>query len=246
VQEWLAAGVRRTIGVPFLTIQHQAELFKTSRTRFGAVVAERDSAVRAAMLVDELREENDRLRELLSVAPRIRVAHVAAEVLHQSSPSDGLTLLLSAGTAQGVRSLAPVLAPSGLLGVVRSVDANRAIAVIWPHPDFRASAMSLDGTVFGIVAPRGSAGPTTTLMQLSGVPYGLLVQPGTRLYTAGFGGVYPRGIPLGEVMGVADETEGLSRTYLVRPSAHPASVSHVIILTGPATDLTDVFRDTLE
>lgn len=240
VQTVLASGTRNTILAPLLEIQHQAERFRTSRARFAAVVAARDSAALAAMEFGAVREENDRLRELLDLGPRLPTRYVTAEVLHQSSPVDGLTLLLSAGAADGVRPMAPVLAPSGLLGVVRTVDSNRSVAVIWQHPDFRASAMTLEGTVFGIVAPAGTGG-VEPLLELIGVPFGQRVPNGTRLFTAGFGGVYPRGVPLGEVTGVADEIEGLSRTYWVRPAVHPSAVSHVIILTGQALDLTDVF-----
>jgi rod shape-determining protein MreC len=243
IQDRAAAAVRSTVLAPFLWLQQQAELFRTSRARFAAVVAERDLAARTALLVDALREENARLRELLDLRARLPVRHVAAEVLHQSLPTDGLTLLLAAGADQGVQRLAPVLAPAGLLGVVRSVEATRSIAIIWPHPDFRAAAMTLDGSVFGMVAAHGSDGPNTALMELSGVPYRDLVPPGTQLYTAGFGGVYPRGIPIGRVMAIAEEQEGWARTYVVRPAVHPASVSHVIILTQPAVDLTDTFRD---
>ena len=243
LQEQAASAVRSTVLAPFLWLQHQAELFRTSRTRFAAVVAERDSAARSAMLVDALREENMRLRELLDLRARLPVRHVAAEGLHQSLPTDGLTLLLAAGARDGVRPMAPVLTPGGLLGVVQSVDAERSVAMIWPHPDFRAGAMTLDGSIFGIVAPHGSDGPNTALMELSGVPYRDLVAPGTQLYTAGFGGVYPRGIPLGQVMAVAEEQEGWARTYVVRPAVHPAAVSHVIILTQPTVDLTETFRE---
>lgn len=243
-QSSVAAGVRSTVLAPFLWLQEQAELLRTSRSRFATVVAQRDSAAQAVLLVDALREENDRLRELLALGDRLGVRHVAAEVLHQSMPTDGLTLLLSAGTADGVRPMAPVLAPAGLLGMIGTADATRSVAVIWPNPDFRAAAMTIDGSVYGIVQPAGSQGPNTALLELTGVPYRDVVPPGTRLYTAGFGGVYPRGIPLGEVIAVADEQEGWARTYLVRPAVHPAAVSHVIILIQPALDLTGALGET--
>ena len=43
------------------------------------------------------------------------------------------------------------------------------------------------------------------------------------------------------MVAVATEVEGIERTYLVQPAVQPAAVSHVIILTGSAIDLSDAF-----
>ncbi len=239
-REWgfaVASGFRSTLLAPFLALETQAQLFKTSRARFATVVSERDSLALAADSVAPLRSENAQLRAVLGLREHTAGWHVAAEVLHQASAADGLVLTLSAGRAQGVRPLAPVLAPDGLLGVVTCVDQRTSVATVWANAEFRASAMTLDGSVFGIVAPFGTEGPNQMLMELSGVPYRERVPDGTMVYTSGLGGVYPRGIPLGTVMQVGVEGEGWSRTYLVRPLVHPASVSHVIILRGEGADV---------
>jgi len=241
IQTRVASAVRGSLLAPLLAVQRQAELFKTSRARSAALVTQRDDAARSALDIESVREENLRLRRLLGLHERLSVPHVSAEVLHQSSPVDGLTLLLAAGSDAGVRPMSPILTPDGLLGVVRSVDRDHAVAVIWPHPDFRAGAMTEDGEAFGIVAPSNAGGRGRLLLELHGVPYLKVLQPGTRLYTAGFGEVYPRGIPIGRVLAIADETVGLARSYLVEPAAHPASVAHVIILLRPRGDLADAF-----
>jgi rod shape-determining protein MreC len=83
------------------------------------------------------------------------------------------------------------------------------------------------------------------LMELRGVAYGDLVDPGTVVYTSGLGGtggVYPRGVPIGTVMAVSEEREGWSRTYVVRPAVHPASLTHVVVLTGTAPDVGGAFN----
>lgn len=237
----IASGIRGSLLAPLLALEHQAELTKTSRARFAAVVAERDSAALLNGAVGALLDENQRLRTTLGLSGRLPVRHVTAEVLHQALPTDGFTLLLSAGRAQGVQPLAPVIAPAGLLGVVMSVEARTSVAITWAHPDFRASAMTLDDAVFGVVAPAESDGPNSMLMQLHGVPYRENVPSGAPVFTSGLGGVYPRSIPLGRVLAVADEGEGWTRTYLVRPAVHPASVSHVIILTSPAPSLAPAY-----
>lgn len=238
-------NLRGTLLRPLLALQGWAESVRTTRQRFARVVAERDSAAVAATLADALREENAQLRAVLGLSQRVPVRHVAAEVLHQALPTDGYTLLVSAGSRQGVRVLAPVIAPGGLIGVVRSVGANTSVVVAWAHPDFRASAMTADGMVFGIAAPYGGTEPGTLLLELRGVPYREQLIPGTRVYTSGLatgeGGIYPRGIPIGTILSVGGELAGWARTYVVLPAVHPASISHVIVLLDTRAALTDVF-----
>ena len=241
----VASALRRTLLAPFITLQQETESIRATRAQFRRVVAERDSAMVNATLVEALREENAQLRAVLGLSQRIPVRHVPAEVLHQTLPTDGYTLLLSAGSNQGVKPLAPVIAAGGLVGVVRSVSPSTSIVVAWPHPDFRASAMTGDGSVFGIVAPYSESGPTDELLELRGVPYREHLAAGTRVYTSGLatgeGGIYPRGIPIGTILSVAQELPGWARTYLVLPAVHPASVSHVVVLLETRADLTNVF-----
>lgn len=228
----IAKGLRQTVLAPLLALQEQFEQFRTSRARLEAVVAQRDSAALAATFLPELRSENARLRSLLGLGARLETGYVPAEVLHQAEPTDALTLVVSAGKKQGVRPLSGVVSPEGLVGIVSAVDAQTSIVVTWAHPEFRASAMAADGSVYGIVAPHGTEGPGVWLLELRGVPYRQLVPGGTMILTSGLGGVLPRGIPLGSVVGVIGEAEGWERTYLVRPAVQPAAVSHVMILAS--------------
>ena len=236
----IARGLRATVLAPLLYLQQQSEELRTSRARYDQVVAQRDSTALAAGFVPELRNENARLRGLLSLGQRLGGGFVAAEVLHQPEPTNPLTLVLSAGKHQGVQPLAAVVSPEGLLGLVSAVDPNSSVAVTWAYPEFRASAMSEDGSVYGIVAPHGTEGPGVWLLELRGIAYRQLIPDGTSIVTSGLGGVLPRGIPIGTVIGLASEAEGWERTYLVRPAVHPAAVTHVMILTGQAARAGDL------
>ena len=235
VQEAVAAGVRRTLLAPFLQVERQTSRLRAAYGESEAFLAERDSAALRAIRVEGLAEENRRLRELLALRTRLPDAGVSAVVLRQATPTRGLTVLLSKGTKDGIRPLSPVLSPRGLLGVVRSVDPTTSVAVLWTHPDFRVSAMTPDGSVFGMVRPRGG-NPDTMTMLLEGVPYRDTIPAGTPLLTSGFGGVYPRGIPIGTVVAVLEEQAGVARSYVVRAAAHPASTNHVIVLVRPLSD----------
>lgn len=231
IRDPVARVLRQTVLAPLLSLQEQSQLLVASLSRYQSVIAQRDSATLAATFVPELRSENARLRGLLGLGQRLGTGYVAAEVLHQALPTDPLTLLVSSGRKQGVRPLSCVISPEGLLGLVSTVDDQTSVVVTWANPEFRASAMAADGSVYGIVAPHGTEGPGSWLLELRGVPYRQLVPDGTPILTSGLGGVFPRGIPIGTVVGLAREAEGWERTYLLRPAVHPAAVSHVMVLT---------------
>src|SRR2546421_10662949 len=227
-----ARTLRQSVLAPLLALQQQTERLSASLERYDAVVAQRDSAALAATFLTELRSENQRLRGLLGLGPRLGSGYVPAEVLHQAGPANALTFLIAAGRKQGVKPLSAVVSPEGLVGIVSSVDAQTSVVVSWAHPEFRASAMAADGSVYGIVAPHGTEGPRVWLLELQGVAYRQLVANGTAILTSGLGGVLPRGIPIGTVVGVAGEAEGWERTYVIRPAVHPAAGPHGMILTG--------------
>ena len=233
-------ALRQTILAPLLALQKTTETLETSRAHVDAITAERDSAMLAAAFLPELRNENARLRSLLGLGTRLATAYVPAEVLHQSGPTDPLTFLVSAGRRQGVKPLDAVVSPEGLVGVVSAVDDRTSVVATWAHPEFRAAAMAVDGSVYGIVAPHGSEGPGIWLLELQGVPYRQQVPEGTVILTSGLGGVFPRGIPIGTVVGLAGEAKGWERTYLIRPAIHPSALSHVMVLTGTRGSGSDI------
>lgn len=245
VQQGIALGLSNTVLVPLLWIQHQAELMRSARANAAQLTAYRDSIAVDSLQLFMIQEENSQLRELLALSSRMPTRHIAAEVLHQPSPLDEFTLLLSVGRDKGVQEMAPVVSPRGLVGVIRNVGLRTSVAVLWTHPDFRASAMTADGTVFGIVEPRGSAGPHTSLMEIRGVAFRDDVPLGSQVFTSGrgiyLGGALPRGIPIGTVRSVAEQNEGWSKTYVVEPAVQPGSVAHVIILLGASDDVASSF-----
>jgi len=116
---------------------------------------------------------------------------------------------------------------------VQTADPSISIAILFSHPDFRASAMSGDGSSFGIVYPhlqQGLGGTGEYLLELRGVPFRTTLSAGTMIYTSGLGGTFPRGIPIGVVLREMKTAEGWTRTYLLQPSVNPAKVNSVMVL----------------
>lgn len=230
VREPIASGLRRSVLAPMLLLQKRAEDSRRALTSHDSVISQRDSVTFRAMGVPALSAENTRLRDILGLGSRLKWGFVPAEALHGRGIQDEFGVTLSAGSRAGIVKLSPVVAPEGLVGVVDNVDPSISHAMVWTHPDFRVSAMSEDASAFGIVQAHLESGPGRYLLEMRGVPFRTSIKRGTMIVSSGLGGVYPRGIPIGRVLGETKTAESWARTYLIRPAVFPADVYAVMIL----------------
>jgi len=183
-----------------------------------------------------LSDENRALRRLLDLSERAGPTFLPATVLRAGTAGSESMFLVAVGSAQGVYEGAPVVTWNGLVGVIREVQKEISRGMDWTHPDFAASAMLEDGTMFGFVENRRGAFREVDRLVLDGTAYNEEALPGTRVLTSGLSGVYPRGIPVGVIDGV-EETQGEWRkSYWLRPMVEPGQVTHVLIATRGAGD----------
>lgn len=229
------ATIRQTVLRPVVVLQSRAAVERTARFRLTGIERDRDSLALLVMNGAALRRENENLRALLDLRGQVVQPYRAANVLHRPIATDSRMLLIDVGRADGVAEFDPVVSAEGLLGSVWSVEAHSSTVLTWVHPDFRASAVTADGGIMGtlILAPARFGFASHTLLELSGVPLHDSLPPGTVVYTSGIGTVFPRGIPVGRVVGSGEEAQGWERVYRVVPFANPGDATSVIVLTAP-------------
>jgi len=232
----LAEVLRRSVVAPLVNLQSNAERWHAAWQLSEERTARLDSAVMRGFNAVALQSENDELRKLLGLGARLHTGFVPAEAVHNAVREDVVTTLtLTAGTRAGIKVYSPVVSPEGVVGLVQTADPSISIAILFSHPDFRASAMSGDGTSFGIVYPhlqQSLGGTGENLLELRGVPFRTTLPAGTMIYTSGLGGTFPRGIPIGSVLRELKTAEGWTRTYLLQPSVNAAKVNSVMVLTS--------------
>lgn len=230
VREPVASVLRQSVLAPLIMLQERAELSRRAFMLHEERIEARDSVTIKALSVAALQSENERLRSIIGLGARLKWGFVPAEALHGRGVRDAYSVVLSAGSNAGVRRLSPVVAPEGLVGTVERVDPTMSQAILWTHPDFRVSAMSEDGSTFGIVQAHLGAGPNRFLMEMRGVSFRTELKPGMLIVSAGLGGTYPRGIPIGTVLSELKTPESWARTYILRPAVSPSDVNSVMIL----------------
>ncbi|MEP7000003.1 MAG: rod shape-determining protein MreC [bacterium] len=241
LREPFAGTLRRTLVAPLIRLQRSAERWRSAYLSSERVELRRDTLALAAARVPTLDMENDRLRKLIGLGAKLQWGFIPAEALQGRGRAEDFTITLSAGSNAGVRERSLVVAPEGVVGVVQTVDPTMSLAILFAHPDFRVSAISANDSAFGIVQPHVSTSSTTQepaylrseryLLEMRGVPFRATLKPGAVVYSSGLGGIYPKGIPVGVVLGEIRTSEAWARTYLLRPAVNPTELTAVMILT---------------
>lgn len=225
-------AVRATVLKPFLLSQTEIAEIRAERGVLEDVRAQRDSLIAVSIAQRPLVEENRRLRALLGLQERAGPTLIPSELVRLEEPGAESTFFVSVGSDQAVTVGSAVIAPNGLVGVLRQVNARVSQGIDWSHAEFRASAMTDDGEAYGIVEPRRGRFREEDMLALVGAPFHSDIPAGTRVVTSGRGGIFPRGIPVGTVVGIEEADTGWRKSYLLRPAVRPSSAMQVLVLPG--------------
>lgn len=184
--------------------------------------------------LEEARQENERLRALVKFVQARNLESVGARVIGRPSNSWEGIITIDRGTAEGVEKGMPVIGDAGLLGqIVETTDHTARVRLI---TDQRSGVAALlqRSRVEGVV--RGSIDRELTLDFVSREAS---VRAGDVVLTSGMGGVYPKGILVGEVTRVRRQPNTLSPVITVQPAAQLGELEEVLVLVGaaPATSV---------
>ncbi|HSJ25033.1 MAG TPA: rod shape-determining protein MreC [Longimicrobiales bacterium] len=244
-QQPVRQGLRASVLQPFLMLQGQVTQRRGSAVDVGQIRAQRDSLAALAAAQASLSEENRQLRASLGLQQRVGEAFIPANVIRAGLTSAESTFILDVGRADGVFVGSTVLTADGMLGVVWEVDERSSQAIDWTHPDFRVSAMTADGTAYGLIEPRRGPSRESDMLALTGTAFQVDVRPGRRVVSSGRGGLHPRGIPIGTVIGIEEADTGWRKSYLLRPAVRPEATVHVMVgVREGGGDLGDVWQVT--
>ncbi len=222
-------AVQSTALRPFIAAQEGLAARRGEGIDVSDLRAQRDSLSALVAAEGSLSDENRRLRALMGLRARAGSDFIPAEVLKLGTGGSESTFIIDHGKAEGVAVGSPIIADGGLIGVVSEVSEHSGQAIDWTHPDFRASAMTADGEAYGIVEPRRGRFREEDMLALTGAPFHSDIPTGTRVVSSGRGGLYPRGIPLGVVVGIEEADTGWRKSYLLRPMVRPEGVQHVLV-----------------
>lgn len=241
-QQRISGAFQVSVLRPFIATQERLERARIGASQVDSLLTLVDSLSARLSTHSILLNENRTLRSLLEIAERAGPGYVPATVMRPGTPGSESMFLLDLGARDGIASGSPVVSPSGLVGVIREVRERSSVGIDWSHPEFRASAMLDDGSVYGLVQSRQGRFREEDRLLLNGIPFNETVAPGELVVTNDLGGVFPRGIPIGEVESLAEEEGTWRKSFWLVPRVHPGAATHVLVLTeGVGDDVMDVW-----
>lgn len=189
-----------------------------------------------------LHSQNRELRELLGFSEGQPVRLVPARVVDRDFATLPTSFVLDVGEEDGVEEGLPVVSADGLVGKTTDVGPASSRVILHSHPDFSASALLVGGDhlEYGIVRPTPRGGLRLLL------PLRSKSEAGDPVVTSGYGGTFPRGIPIGWISRARDEDRlGLQRIDRVDPVVDLGTTTAVFVLNRrveTTTSAGDVLR----
>ena len=173
---------------------------------------------------DALALKAKRLQAMLDLRQRIPFKTRAANVIGRTPSLMSFALILDRGAVDGVKKDSPIIVAEGVVGRVLNVLSNTCEAQVLL--DFAAAAGALLARTRIQCVLNGRGG---TLMKLNYLLNQEDVLVGDMVLTSGLDGIYPRDLPLGQVVRVANG-ESVFKEVDVLPMVNINQVEEVLIL----------------
>jgi rod shape-determining protein MreC len=175
----------------------------------------------------ELESENARLRELLAFREHLAGDVVTAAVVGRDATGLARTLTIDRGERDGVVKGAAVLAPAGVVGQVFLASAHAARVLLITDHNSGVDAVVQRTRARGIVEGTVSEGCGLKFVKRTED-----LQKGDVVVTSGVDGIFPRGLPIGELTGVDKRGQGLFQYATVRPFVDFDRLENLLVTRG--------------
>ena len=180
--------------------------------------------------VTEIAAENVRLRSMLDYKKAANQFDlVTAAVVGRDLGTWNHTIIINRGTADGITKDMPVITPQGLVGSVVTVYSNAAKVqlILDPRSAVGTLVQRPESRVVAIVEG-SSAAPL--MPRMVNIARDADIIKSDKLITSGFGGIYPKGLLIGEVIDIVNEEGGLLKYASIKPSVDFDRLEEVFVI----------------
>lgn len=179
----------------------------------------------------EMELANLRLRRLLDFKISLSSRSVAGEVIGRDPSPWYRTVIINKGSRDGIRKGLPVAIPEGIAGQVTDVSSEFAKVMLIVDRNSAVDALVQRTRARGIIKGESTG---SCMFQ-----YALRkdeVNVGDRIVASGLDGVFPKGMPIGEVSGIVRRAAGIFQEVSVTPYVDFEKLEEVLVILSPPKD----------
>ena len=185
--------------------------------------------------VNSLKMENNRYRERLSTHERtqellqfkqtISRPVLAAQVVGLDPTGWFKSVIINKGSKAGLGLDMPVVDASGVVGKIVSFSSNYAKVLLIIDQNSAVDCLVQRSRDRGMIM-----GLSAETCKLNYVVKSSEVTVEDRVVTSGLGGIFPKGLPVGEVLNVADISGKLFKDIEIRPAVDFSKLEEVLVI----------------
>ncbi|MBU9721903.1 MULTISPECIES: rod shape-determining protein MreC [Bacillaceae] len=188
--------------------------------------------------LNDLRRQNEELKDSLDVSDNLYDYTVrSALVIHRSPDRWNEFVGINKGSQDGIEVNMAVMTSKGLIGKIHQVSPfSSTIQLLSDQArNNRISAFvdadtKINGFIEGIDSETG-------YLHFTMIDIRAELEEGQLVVTSGLGGVFPDGLPIGEIVSFETDEFGLSQSAYVKPTADFYNIDYVMVIESSAPTL---------
>jgi rod shape-determining protein MreC len=174
---------------------------------------------------------NQRLEKLLGMKNAVKLPTLSASVVGEDITAWFRTLVIDRGSSDGIAEGMAVVAADGVVGqIVKVAPGTSRVLLLTDHAS-GISATIQRSRARGVVKGKGEG-----LCSMEFTTREEDVKVGDVVITSGIGGVFLKGLPVGEVTMVKRGEYGIFQTVTIRPLVNMAHLEEVLVVQRPLHD----------
>jgi len=168
---------------------------------------------------------NASLRKLLEFKSRIGQPVIAATIIGKDPSAWFRSVIIDQGTNSGIMKGNPVVSSEGVVGQIFTISPNYSKVLLAIAPSSAIDVLLQKSRVRGILKGTG-----TLTYRLEYILKTAEVEEGEHVVTAGYGGVFPTGLPVGVGSKIIKKPRGMFHEIEVTPSVDYQTLESLLVI----------------
>ncbi len=175
-----------------------------------------------------IKSENATLKEYVNLKDKYtNYETIPAYVINKDISNYSDTMIINAGSKDGIEVNMPVISDQGLVGHIISVtDTTAKLQTI---VDTASTTSCVITTSRDMMIARGTLNESSTL-KATYIPTEATILEGDKVETSGLGGIYPKGIPVGSIKQVVNTKNITDRYAIIETAVDFSKLETVLVI----------------